>query len=281
MAADCFPRLSPPAASPARKAASSRRANGRSCDASKTRAVSSITSPAREHVSRNRESVSDKMPAPGHAFGSGVGCELSGTIDEMQLPLRPSFIRVRQLPNDFRRRHAGLEHFKARGSRRYGLTKAWVAMAPVPVSMNGTRAPTANAQVETAMARSPVASSRATIDQVISLSFQDAFGAIPSGLREKCNPIRAPDTAVKTGLRASVQNATIHHARKEHAEAASDSDPVKRTFERHVGPRGSKLPRRPRDIAGKVAYPQKTVAQSGHLNCRLTIKRRDRSTTGI
>src|SRR6478609_8151569 len=85
-------------------------------------------------------------------------------------------------------------------------------MAPVPVSMNGTRAPTANAQVETAMARSPVASSRATIDQVISLSFQDALAPFQRGFER--NATQFASRQEQTELRALVQNAMIHHARK-------------------------------------------------------------------
>ena len=39
------------------------------------------------------------------------------------------------------------------------LVRAWLAMAPTPVRMNGTRAPQANALVATAMPTWPVASS--------------------------------------------------------------------------------------------------------------------------
>ena len=44
--------------------------------------------------------------------------------------------------------------------------RAWVASAPAPTSMKGTRAPTAKNFVATAMPISPVMSSRAMIDQV-------------------------------------------------------------------------------------------------------------------
>src|SRR5215475_3204239 len=71
---------------------------------------------------------------------------------------------------------------------------AWVATAPMPAAICGTRAPTAKNLVATAMAKSPLNLSRAMIDQVIAAAVgcakRDLGACVPFGIRRQAQCVR-------------------------------------------------------------------------------------------
>ena len=91
-AADCLPRLSPPAASPAFRAAMRRRGKGR---------VAGFFVGARgfrdhlgagEHVAGDGEAGADRVAAPGDAGVAGVGGDGSGGVLDVELTRRAAFV---------------------------------------------------------------------------------------------------------------------------------------------------------------------------------------------
>ena len=167
-AADCLPRLSPPAASPASSAASR-------CSASDPRAASNAAS-----VRATTAGPASMLPATETSSPRTEPHQLthaSPVCAAIRPPASRMWIcrcaRPASAASSAATTESGASPARSRGipcTAYIGLISAWVASAPTPPSTWIARAPTAKNRVATAAPNAPVAGSRARMDHVMAAS---------------------------------------------------------------------------------------------------------------
>ena len=164
-AADCLPRLSPPAASPASSAASSRSAMAAG-GSREGRQRAPRPPRAGQHVAGDRDVGAAHRPHQVDAVRAGVLRDAAGGIEHVQLPVS----RPASAASSAATTSSGASPARSLGmpcTAYIGLTSACVASAATPPSTWMHSAPTAKNRVATAAPSAPVAGSRTRMDQVM------------------------------------------------------------------------------------------------------------------